>query len=72
MPCGGVKHSGVGRERPRYKIEEMTEPRLLVINTEVRWRPGFRIRVADSAAPVAPHIPSSCVPLIAMGAFGPC
>jgi acyl-CoA reductase-like NAD-dependent aldehyde dehydrogenase len=31
MPYGGVKHSGVGREGPRYAIEEMTEPRLLVL-----------------------------------------
>ncbi len=32
MPYGGVKHSGFGREGVRYAIEEMTEPRLLVIN----------------------------------------
>lgn len=31
MPYGGVKDSGTGREGPRYAIEEMTEPRLLVI-----------------------------------------
>lgn len=35
MPYGGVKDSGVGREGPRYAIEEMTEPKLLVINTEI-------------------------------------
>jgi acyl-CoA reductase-like NAD-dependent aldehyde dehydrogenase len=35
MPYGGVKGSGTGREGPRYAIEEMTEPRLMVIN-----RPG--------------------------------
>jgi glyceraldehyde-3-phosphate dehydrogenase (NADP+) len=35
MPYGGVKDSGVGREGPRYTIEEMTEPKLLVINTEM-------------------------------------
>jgi glyceraldehyde-3-phosphate dehydrogenase (NADP+) len=34
MPYGGVKDSGIGREGPRYTIEEMTEPKLLVINTE--------------------------------------
>ena len=33
MPYGGVKDSGVGREGPRYTIEEMTELKLLVINT---------------------------------------
>ena len=34
MPYGGVKESGTGREGPRYAIEEMTEPRLLVMNLE--------------------------------------
>ncbi len=32
MPYGGVKGSGVGREGPRYAIEEMTEVRLMVLN----------------------------------------
>jgi len=32
MPYGGVKDSGFGREGVRYAIEEMTEPRLLVVN----------------------------------------
>ncbi len=30
MPYGGVKLSGTGREGPRYAIEEMTEPKLIV------------------------------------------
>ena len=30
MPYGGVKHSGLGREGPKYAIEEMTEMKLLV------------------------------------------
>jgi len=34
MPYGGSKKSGIGREGPRYAIEEYTEPRLLVINRE--------------------------------------
>jgi glyceraldehyde-3-phosphate dehydrogenase (NADP+) len=32
MPYGGVKDSGLGREGPRYTIEEMTELKLMVIN----------------------------------------
>jgi acyl-CoA reductase-like NAD-dependent aldehyde dehydrogenase len=34
MPYGGVKDSGLGREGIRYAIEEMTEPRLLVLNLQ--------------------------------------
>ncbi len=33
MPYGGVKQSGIGREGPRFAVEEMTEPRLLVLRT---------------------------------------
>jgi len=33
MPYGGVKNSGLGREGIRYSIEDMSEPRLLVIRT---------------------------------------
>jgi acyl-CoA reductase-like NAD-dependent aldehyde dehydrogenase len=38
MPYGGVKDSGSGREGPKYAIEEMTEPKLLVLNLQ----PGVR------------------------------
>lgn len=31
MPYGGIKASGLGREGPKYVIEEMTEPRLLAV-----------------------------------------
>lgn len=33
MPYGGVKDSGTGREGPRFAMEEMTELKILVINT---------------------------------------
>ena len=32
MPYGGVKESGIGREGIRFAMEEMTEPRILVIS----------------------------------------
>jgi len=32
MPYGGVKDSGLGREGVKYAMEDMTEPRLMVIN----------------------------------------
>ncbi len=32
MPYGGVKASGLSREGIRYTIEDMTEPRLMVVN----------------------------------------
>lgn len=32
MPYGGVKNSGLGKEGPRYTIEEMTELRMVVMN----------------------------------------
>ena len=33
MPYGGVKESGLGREGARYAVEDMTEPRMLVLRT---------------------------------------
>jgi hypothetical protein len=38
MPYGDVKNSGSGREGPKLAIEEITEPRLLVMNLQ----PGAR------------------------------
>jgi acyl-CoA reductase-like NAD-dependent aldehyde dehydrogenase len=32
MPYGGAKESGYGREGLRYAIEEMTEPRIMVLS----------------------------------------
>jgi acyl-CoA reductase-like NAD-dependent aldehyde dehydrogenase len=34
MPYGGAKHSGLGREGPRYAIEEMTELKLICWRTD--------------------------------------
>jgi glyceraldehyde-3-phosphate dehydrogenase (NADP+) len=34
MPYGGVKLSGAGREGVRYAMEEMTEPRMIVIDPQ--------------------------------------
>ena len=34
MPYGGIKQSGMGREGARWAIEEMTEPRLLLLSTQ--------------------------------------
>jgi acyl-CoA reductase-like NAD-dependent aldehyde dehydrogenase len=31
-PFAGVKHSGLGREGPKYAMEEMTEERLITIS----------------------------------------
>lgn len=31
MPYGGTKESGMGREGPNYAVEEMPEPRILVL-----------------------------------------
>ena len=33
MPYGGVKYSGLGKEGPRYAIEEMTELKMVVIHS---------------------------------------
>lgn len=42
MPYGGVKQSGFGREGLKYAIEEMTEPRLLVLNIGTEGTPTPR------------------------------
>ena len=35
MPYGGMKDSGIGREGPRFAIEEMTNLKMVVITTGV-------------------------------------
>lgn len=45
MPYGGVKNSGIGKEGPRCAIEEMTVPKLLILN-----RAGARGSVVVSGA----------------------
>ena len=40
MPYGGVKDSGLGREGIRAAIDDMTEPKLLVLN--LKEPPGSR------------------------------
>ncbi|HEX2907660.1 MAG TPA: aldehyde dehydrogenase family protein [Phototrophicaceae bacterium] len=35
MPYGGMKDSGIGREGPRFAVEEMTALKLVVINVGV-------------------------------------
>ncbi|MDE2811914.1 MAG: aldehyde dehydrogenase family protein, partial [Gemmatimonadota bacterium] len=32
MPYGGLKESGMGKEGPRYAVEEMTETKMVVIH----------------------------------------
>jgi acyl-CoA reductase-like NAD-dependent aldehyde dehydrogenase len=32
MPYGGVKDSGYGVEGPKYAVEDMTDPRVIVLN----------------------------------------
>jgi len=32
MPYGGLKDSGLGKEGPKYAIEEMTETKMVVVH----------------------------------------
>ena len=35
MPYGGLKNSGIGKEGPRYAIEDMTEVKILILNMNI-------------------------------------
>ena len=48
MPYGGSKDSGFGREGLRYAMEEMTEPRIMVLRTS-RCSAGPSVRLASSS-----------------------
>jgi acyl-CoA reductase-like NAD-dependent aldehyde dehydrogenase len=32
MPYGGLKQSGMGKEGPKYAIDEMTETKMVIIH----------------------------------------
>jgi acyl-CoA reductase-like NAD-dependent aldehyde dehydrogenase len=34
MPYGGIKNSGIGKEGPKYAVEDMTEEKIIVIDLE--------------------------------------
>ena len=36
MPYGGAKDSGLGKEGPRYAIEQLTEVKLVVFHLDTR------------------------------------
>lgn len=37
MPYGGLKHSGIGKEGPRWAVEEMTEVKTVVLHGGAEW-----------------------------------
>ena len=58
IPFAGVKDSGLGREGPKYAMQEMTEERLITINRmrpRVRTRPKVRYRSEMTGAMFMAH-----------------
>ncbi len=44
MPYGGVKNSGYGLEGPRYAVQDMTDPRIIVLNLREGARRCLNLR----------------------------
>ena len=62
MPYGGSKDSGFGREGVRYAMEEMTERRLVVLDSS-KYR-SIKRKDAAKAAPFPDRISSSTGPTL--------
>ncbi len=54
MPYGGVKQSGLGREEPRYAMEEMTEAKLITCWARDLFAPPSSILVTACHLPEPP------------------
>ena len=48
MPYGGVKASGYGVEGPRYAVQDMTDPRIVVLNLAPMKLAGLDLRLPAS------------------------
>ena len=50
MPYGGVKESGNTREGPKFAVQEMTEPRMIVISLYTGETPRHGVVTGRTAA----------------------